>query len=72
MNRLQALAAFTLFESKAFDTADIAELLMASEAEISRVLTAGRSLVIEFYHAQSVRTEVSSRLNERTRDGVPE
>lgn len=49
MSPLQARAALVMFESRHFDTADIAELLGVPEAVVARTLTASRDLVREMY-----------------------
>jgi DNA-directed RNA polymerase specialized sigma24 family protein len=49
MDEMQARAAMVLYDSRQFDTADIARLLGASEAEVHRVLRAARDLVRQFY-----------------------
>lgn len=54
LNQLQAKAAIVLFDSKVFDTADIAEVLGVKEAAVSRTLQASRDIVIEMHRERIV------------------
>jgi DNA-directed RNA polymerase specialized sigma24 family protein len=58
MNRNQAAAVLVLFDSKHFDTADIAELLGLKEAEVSRTLTASRDVVRELFRQHVGKPEI--------------
>lgn len=49
MTPLQAKAVLVMFESRHFDTADIAELLCLPEAAVARTITASRDIVREMY-----------------------
>jgi hypothetical protein len=49
MTPLQAKAVIVLFESGHFNTADIADLLLAAEADVVRLLQAQRDIVREMY-----------------------
>lgn len=49
MTSLQAKAAIVMFESRHFDTADIAQLLGVAEADVARTITASRDIVVEMY-----------------------
>ena len=49
MTALQAKAAIVMFESKHFDTADIAELLGVHESVVARTLTASRDIIREMH-----------------------
>lgn len=45
----QAKAAIVMFESRHFDTAQIAELLGVAEASVARTLAAARDIVIAMH-----------------------
>ena len=62
MNRDQATAVLVLFESKQFDTADIAELLGLKEAEVARTLTASRDVVRELFRQHVGTPEIQKEL----------
>jgi hypothetical protein len=49
LTSLQAKAALVMFESGHFDTADIAMLLLCSEADVCRVIQASRDIVREMH-----------------------
>ncbi len=49
MTSLQAKAAIVMFESRHFDTADIAQLLGVAEADVVRTIAASRDIVVEMY-----------------------
>ena len=54
---LQAKAAIVMFDSRVFDTADIAAVLGVPEAAVSRTLQASRDIVREM-HREHIAGEV--------------